>query len=164
MNKQNTANTSLILAGIGLLLLSRNKYSITEKESIGDYGYSEIEIWIRAGEVHQHGGSSIRYLEQESIQYAQKDAKLFLATIDKIRRKFGFQELGKVYVENTFEYNSIVGKKTKRRYLVTSIQDDQLTGIELKKLFLNEIKKLVPNLKRITGKEFQIRIIKNDVN
>lgn len=145
MSKNNNYTIPLLLAGIGLLLFKEKNNRNSTKEFIGEYGYSEIEIWILR--------------DTPDFRYQKNWAKEFLKLIDIIRRKFGFQELGEVYTEQRIKNN------TKKFYLVTSVKDDELDGQRLRMLWLREIIKRFPAAKiRMKNNEFGIRIIKNAID
>ena len=177
MNQQKTANISLILAGIGLLLLCKNsnnevpdisinEYPPRRKEFIGEYGYSEIEFWVKAPDTYNASyKNGISYDYKKNAVIAKNDAKTFLRIIDRIRQKFGFQELGEVYQEVRLVYDKSTKRKERMIYLVTNIKDDQLNGKELGNLFLNELFRMDPPTRQAyREKIFGIRILKNDVN
>lgn len=143
--KNNNYDIPLLLAGLGLLFLYKKSNSDKYKESIGEYGYSEIEIWILRDTL--------------DFRINKPWSKQLLTMVDTIRKNFGFQELGEVYVEQRIKNNR------KKIYMVTSVKDDQLDGQRLRSLWLNEIFKRFPEAKqRIKNNEFGIRIIKNSLD
>lgn len=113
---------------------------------VGEAGYSEIKIWFFSNDLPEN--------------------KVFFTNIiRKIRKKNGFQTQGELYVEKRLRIDPISKKRKVMPFVSTFIQDDNLNGDDLKKLWYNEFVRMYPNAKwQYKANIWGIDVLKNSTD